>query len=305
MVEIQTNNNLIAQKINSNLKVNDNLKQEISSPEISKTQTKVDTLEISQKPKIITPKDSGKSMKILNGVLSSVLFVGIFFLPDLIFAKWGRRTQGLLDKYKKFKPFIGNEVDAQKQNILKNGNIKITLEKIQNNFKYNEIIIGNKKGNIIQRILIKKEQMSNGKYITRLVKSYKGDDLVNSDNIYKNETKYLFKKYKRAKLSNREYQVFVKRRNEQPSISKLFTTNNGEPVLRIKENNNIKENTAFLYKNNKCIGVDSQIIPKDNPEKQYNILTIPNYNIKGYKYDPLKEDKLYDKSLLNTFKDNF
>lgn len=305
MSELQTGNNLITQTINSNnIKQNDKTKQEIIKPELATSQIKNDSFEKSQK-KIITPKEPNKAMKIFNGVLSTVLFLGIFFLPDLIMARFNKKSQGILDKYKKFKPVIGDVVDSQKQNILKNGNIKITLEKVKNNFKYNEIIIGNKQGNIIQRILIKKEEMPNGKYITRLVKSYKGNDLINTDKINKNEAKYLFKEYKTTKIAQKEYNISVKKQNEKAIISKLFTTNNGEPVLKIKENNNQKENIAFLYDHNRCIGTDSQIIDKKNNTNPYNILNIPEANIRNFKYNLTQDGEQYNSNFLDKLLKNF
>lgn len=304
MAEIQaTNNNLITQTLNNQIKTNNTNKVEnnISTP---KTENRPDSFEKTNTPQIITPKGPSKGMQILNGVISTALMLGLFFLPDLIFARKANNN-GILNKYKKFKPVIGEFVTSQRQDRLKNGNLKITLENIKDKFKYQEIIIGNPKGNIIQRILIKKEEMPNGKYITRFVKSYKGKNLANNAEIDKNEHKYLFKLFRRSKIQNKEYRTLVQKQGEEPKFSRFYTTSNGKPVLRIQENEAQKENMAFLYAGDKCIGTDTQIIPKNNPDSQYNVLTIPSANIRNKKYDPSKETKPYDTSLLKKFMENF
>ena len=305
MTEIQSSNNLITQTINNQIKSTETNKTQITSPQIDKQEIKKDSFENTTSPKIITPKENSKAMKIFNGILSTALFLGLFFLPDILLGSFNKKTKGLLNKYKNFKPVIGEFVTSQKQERLKNGNLKITLENIKDKFKYQEIIIGNKQGNIIQRILIKKEEMPNGKYITRLVKSYKGKNLINNAEIDKNEHKYLFKLFRRSKVQNKEYKTLVQRQNESPKITRFFTTSNGKPVFRINENEIQKENMAFLYSGDKCIGTDTQIIPINNPENQYNILTIPKAGIRNKVYDPTKEEKPYDTSLLTKFMQNF
>ena len=305
MAEIQANNNLITQTINNNLKNNDIKKQDINQTNTAKIETKADSFENTTKPKIITPKEPNNTSKIVNGIFSTAIFLGIFFLPDIMMARFNKKNKNILDKYNKFKPIIGDIVDKQNQKFLKNGNIKITLEKIKNHFKYKEIIIGNKQGNIIQRILIKKEEMPNGKYITRLVKSYKGNDLANNNRIDKNEAKYLFKEYRKSRISHKEYNISVKKQNEKAITSKLFTTNNGEPVLKIKEDNNQKENIAFLYDQNRCIGTDSQIIDKKNNSNPYNILNIPESNIRNLKYNLTQDGEQYNSKYLNKLLKNF
>ena len=305
MAEIQANNNLITQTINNQIKSTEINKIQITNPLTNKEDIKKDTFETTTTPKIITPKENNTSMKIFNGIISTAIFLGLFFLPDILLGSFNKKSKELLNKYKNFKPIIGEFVTSQKQEKLKNGNLKITLEKIKNKFKYQEIIIGNKQGNIIQRILIKKEEMPNGKYITRVVKSYKGKNLINNAEIDKNEHKYLFKLFRRSKVQNKEYKTLVQYQNEPPQISKFFTTSNGKPVFRVNENNIQKENMAFLYSGDMCIGTDTQIIPKNNPDNQYNILTIPSANIKNKKYDPSQETKPYDTNLLKKFIENF
>ena len=305
MTEIQSSNNLITQTINNQIKSTETNKTQITSPQIDKQEIKKDSFENTTSPKIITPKENSKAMKIFNGILSTALFLGLFFLPDILLGSFNKKTKGLLNKYKNFKPVIGEFVTSQKQERLKNGNLKITLENIKDKFKYQEIIIGNKQGNIIQRILIKKEEMPNGKYITRLVKSYKGKNLINNAEIDKNEHKYLFKLFKRSKVQNKEYRTLVKNQGEEHKITRFFTTSNGKPVFRVKENGTQKENMAFLYDGDKCIGTDTQIIPKNNPDNQYNVLTIPNAGIRNKVYDPNKDQKPYDTSLLKKFMQNF
>ncbi len=306
MTEIQSNNNLITQALNNQIKSSEINKTQIISPQIDKQEIKKDSFENTTSPKIITPKENSKAMKIFNGVLSTAFFLGLFFLPEILLGTFNKKnSKGLLNKYKNFKPAIGEFVTNQKQERLKNGNLKITLENIKDKFKYQEIIIGNNKGNIIQRILIKQEEMPNGKYITRLVKSYKGKNLINNAEIDKNEHKYLFKLFKRSKVQNKEYRTLVQNQNEPPKITRFFTTSNGKPVFRVKENEIQKENMAFLYSGDKCIGTDTQVIPKNNPDNQYNVLTIPSVNIRNKKYDPSRETKPYDTSLLKKFMQNF
>ena len=85
-------------------------------------------------------------------------------------------------------------------------------------------------------------------------------------------------------------------------VLKLSKKQSHAPFPPLREQ---KENMAFLYDGDKCIGTDTQIIPKNNPDNQYNVLTIPNAGIRNKVYDPNKDQKPYDTSLLKKFMQNF
>ena len=173
MTEIQAiSNNLITQTINNSAQnnVQQVKKAEVVSDTFQKSTPKpTNTQNLPKKTKI-----SNKTLsKVIDAATSVILLGGLFFLPDLIFAVKNKKANNILGKYKNFKPIIGEVITSQKQETLKNGLTKITLENIKGKFKFNEIMILDKKGNMKQRILIRKEELPNGKYIVRNVQSYK------------------------------------------------------------------------------------------------------------------------------------
>ena len=304
MTEIQLNNNLISKTVNNNLKSSEQIQQ--SGTNIKKIDSIPDSFESSNAKKANTNTNSNsKKYNIINGVISTGLFIGLFFLPDLIFAIKNKKSNNLLKKYQNFKPLIGEFITNKQKSILKNGNIKVTLENINGRFKDNEIMILNKQGKMIQRILIKKEEMPNGKLVVKSVKSYKGNNLTDNNEILNNEKKYLYKGFKRKKIASKEYQTSVYIKGNKPVNTQFYATSNGEPILRVKENDTQKENMAFLYAGDKCIGTDTQIIPKDKNKPSFNILNIPEANIKNQIYEVTKNGKQYDQKLLNKLIENF
>ncbi len=301
MAEIQatTSNNLITQTLNNTSKVHTtqpNVKKEIIPD------TFVNTVDNS----VSKNKISNKTLaKVLDFATSLLLFGGFFFLPDIIVALKNKKSNGILKNFKKFKPFIGETVTSQKQEVLKNGRTKITLENIKGRFKFNEILILDKQGKMKQRIIIRKEEMPNGKYITRTIRSFKGDNLVNNNEICKNPDKYLFKEYKRSNQINKEYKTTVKRKGKTPETTTYIGTSDGKPVFRKIITPEYKINTAFLYDSNTCIGTDSQIVPLNNKEEQYSLLNIPKQGIINKKYNVDKDGQQYDKRYLNQLLSNF
>lgn len=293
MTEISSNN-LIAKAANTQIK-----QAEVNTaPKPQIQPAKPDEFISSNKKASSTPKNA-----LMMNILSGVILAAVFFLPDIIMRRNARKSTQLIKDLANFKPAIGDTITGQTQTYLKNGKVKTTLETIKGRFKLNEIIIVDK-GKITQRILTKKEEMPNGKYVLREMKSYKGDKLINNDEINKNEAKYLFKHYKRSQSANREYSVTISGKDRETEHFKYINTSAGQPVLRIRQKADRKENMAFLYKGERCVGTDTQVIPKDKPQEQYNVLTLPSEGYVSKKYKPETEKNLYDHSLQSKLIEN-
>ena len=306
MTEIQAiSNNLITQTINSSAQnnVQQVKKAEVVSDTFQKSTLKspTNTQNLAKNSKI-----SNKTLsKVIDAATSVILLGGLFFLPDLIFAVKNKKANNILGKYKNFKPIIGEVITSQKQETLKNGLTKITLENIKGKFKFNEIMIVDKKGNIKQRILIRKEELLNGKYIVRNVQSYKGNNLSNNKDLAKNYNKYLFKEYRRSSSVNKEYKAIIKRQNEETKVINCVGTADGKPVFNTTLTPTHKINTAYLYDNDRCIGIDKQFVPRSGKEEQYSIVNIPTQGIHNKQYDLNADGQQYDKRYLNKLLQNF
>lgn len=285
-------NNLISKAVTT-VKQN-----ETKTSETVKLETKPDTFEKNSKPS--SPKIS--KSEILKGVFTTAFCLGLFFIPDIIMAFKNKQNTNLINKYRNFKPMIGDTITAQRLERLPNGNQKITMENIKGAFKFNEIVIIDKKGKLTNRILIKKEELPNGKYMLKRMKAYKGENLIDNNEILKNENKYLIKEYKRSKTCNHQSKINIYKKGSLVEENTCYSTPAGEPTLIVKEDGNTKKNILFLYDKNKCIGSDTQIIGE---EGQHNILNIPSKNIKNKKYIFEKEGAQYDSKLLEKFKQYF
>lgn len=296
----ETQNNLISKTISAT-----------KTTETKQPQKNVQTAVIQEiKPDTFEKKTVANSSKIsskdiLNGIISFGLCIGLFFLPDMIFAYKNRKQSKFINKIKGLKPAFKNLMTSQEQKQLKNGNIKITLEGIKDKFKYNEIIILDQNGKIKQRILTRKEKMPNGKYLLRNMKSYKGSDLHNNSKVARNESKYLVKEYKRSKVENNQYKIKINEPNKGPKEYHCYCTKNGEPILRVQTFDDRKENTMFLYDRNFCVGTDKQVAPQDSNKPTYNILNIPKKNIKDKVYTFKNYGEQYDSKLIEKFMNNF
>lgn len=240
---------------------------------------------------------------LVSAIASGIAIAAIIFLPELIIRKQYNVTSNLLKKLTKYKPLIGNELTSHTQTTLKNGKIRINLENDKGRFKYCETVVMDG-AKIKQRIISKKEKMSDGRYMLREMKSYKGDNLTNNEELEKNETKYLVKHFKRIKVRNKEYEINVKTK-DRVQTSREICSSTGQPVFKIFNKNKHKENAVFLYSGEKCVGIDRQIVPKDKNKPQYNILTIPREGIFNLRYNFETDGHLYNKSLMQKFIDNF
>lgn len=299
MAEIQAaSNNLITQAINNTAKQNTVPPKTAATIADTFEKTLPDT---SNKPKI----NSKTLAKVVDIATSVLVFGGLFFLPDIIFSVKNKKSKGIIDKYKKFKPFIGETLTSQKQETLKNGKLKLTLENIKGRFKYNEIMIIDKQGKMKQRIIIRKEELPNGKYIIRNVRSYKGENLTNNKELAQKADKYLFKEYKRTAPVNKEYKTIVKRQNKEEIVTNYVGASDSKPVFKSTLTPTHKINTAFLYENDKCIGLDKQFVPRNANAEQYSVLNIPTHGIHNKKYDLNKDGQQYDKRYLNKLLQNF
>src|SRR5574344_1408445 len=142
---ISTNSNLISQTVQNNL---NNKSADKNHPQIIVPQNN---------PKLAKDSftnNSNKSKginygKICNTLFSTALFIGLFFLPEII------------GKFKNKKVFNRSAMDKQKETtemskkILKNGNIKLSIDTNLDFNKLKEIFITTPKGEIKQRIFIK------------------------------------------------------------------------------------------------------------------------------------------------------
>jgi len=285
-------NNLISKAVTT-------VKQNGTKPsETVKLETKPDTFERSNKPSSTKISKS----EILKGVFTAAFCLGLFFIPDIVMAFKNRQNTNLINKYRNFKPMIGDTITAQRLERLPNGKQKVTMENIKGAFKFNEIVIIDKKGKLTNRILIKKEELPNGKHILRRMKSYKGENLIDNNEIKKNANKYLMKEYKRSKTCNHQSKISIYRKGNILEENTYYSTPAGETTLIIKKDGDTKKNILFLYDKNKCIGSDTQIIGEKG---QHNILNIPSKNIKNKKYIFEKDGVQYDDKLLEKFKQYF
>ncbi len=233
---------------------------------------------------------------------SGIVLVGLFFLPEILMLKKAKKINNAINNAKNFKPLIG-EINHQSQQYLSNGRIKTTLERVTDRFKYREILVV-QNGTPQKRIIMKKEKLNNGKYILKEMKVYEGEEILDNAKLEKNVKKCLKKHYKRRNLNRNEYMVTVKTPKNETQ-SKYFCTNNGEPILKIQEHNDHKENTLFLYNGNTCVGTDTQIVPKDSSKDSYNIATIPKVGMFKLKYNPNQTNIPYDTNLKEKFIKNF
>ncbi len=247
--------------------------------------------------------DSAIKNNFITTIASGVIFAAILFLPEFLIRRKGN-IAGSLDKLRKYQPLIGNKLTSQSQVRLKNGKVRINFDRYEGKFKYRETVVldGAK---IIQRIISKKEQMVNGKYILVDMKAYKGDNLLNNLEILNNEEKYLVKCYRRTKVDSKKYNVTIYEKGKDCKNLTYHTQKNGEPVLIMTTNNDTPVNTIFLYSGDKCVGTDKQIIPNNIKERMYNILTIPSSNVHNYYYDFAKEGSPYSEKLLKKLRSNF
>lgn len=254
--------------------------------------------------KFISTKDDDKSSK--KGIFSSlalgVAMAGLFFLPDFLLRKHIVKSENLFDKLLKVNLLIGQEVTSRKQVGLKNGNIKLTFENEKDLCKDIETIIleGSK---IKQRIVCRKKKLPNGKYIVQEMKSYKGDNLVNNEEFTQKGSSNLVKHFKRIQIDRGEYKELTKGKQKR-QIAKSHYTTQGQPILRSIETDTHKENTAFLYSGDECVGVDKQVISK-NDDSEYHVLTLPNKGIFGRKYNPETDGHQFDESLMSKLLNNF
>ena len=247
--------------------------------------------------------DSAIKNNFIATIASGAIFAAILFLPEFLIRRKGN-IAGSLEKLRKYQPLIGNKLTSQSQVRLKNGKVRINFENNEGRFKYCETVVLDG-AEIKQRIISKKEQMANGKYILVDMKAYKGDNLLNNAEILNNEEKYLVKHYKRTKVEPKKYTVTINENGKESKNLTYYTQKNGEPVLIMTTNNDTPVNTVFLYSGDKCVGTDKQIIPNNINERMYNILTIPSSNVHNYYYDFAKEGSPYSEKLLKKFRSNF
>lgn len=239
---------------------------------------------------------------LLSTIASGVVLASILFLPELLMRKQLNVNSSLLGKLTKYKPLIGNKLTSNSQMVLKNGKIRINLENDKDRFKYCETVIldGAK---IKQRIISKKEKMPDGTYVLREMKSYKGDNLVSNEELKKNETKYLVKHFKRVDNGGHEASVMLQEGEKIKKYREHYSSL-GQPILKISEHDKYKENMAFLYSGERCVGTDKQVISKSDGS-QYHILTLPENGIFAHKYNPEVDGRQYDFSLMQKLLENF
>lgn len=287
-----SNNNLITKAItNYQPKQDEKIQQNTTKSEATTDEF------ISTNPAIKRTK-----AQLIASCISGIALIGLFFLPEILMLKKAKKLNNALEQAANFKPLIG-EINHQSQQYLNNGRIKTTLESIKNGFKYNEILIV-KDGKPNKRIITKKEKLNNGKYILREMKVYEGEEILDNTKLEKNIKKCLKKHYKRTPLENNEYIVAI-RTPQKETKSKYFCTNDGEPILKSQEYNDRKENTLYLYRENTCVGTDTQIVPKDSSKNSYNIATVPQDGIFKLQYTPDSTNTPYDKALKEKFIKNF
>lgn len=291
-----SSNNLITKTIANQSKL---AEQPVQQNTTQPHNTQLDTYTPSRANKKFSNKTA-----IITNLVSGVVLVGLFFAPELLFARRMKNANRVMNQAMNFKPLIGNTLTSQAQKYLSNGRVKTTLENIKGRFKYNEIVVI-QNGKPFKRILIKKEEMPNGKFILREMKTYQGKNILDNNQLAKNEDKFLVKHYKRSAIDNNTYSTTVSSLNKKADKTKYYCTSYGEPILRIKETPTQKENSVFLYNKDTCVGIDKQIVPKDDTKEVYNILTIPQNNIFNQKYDYKNSGIPYDNKLRLKLKDNF
>lgn len=300
-IDVQNNNNLIARTISTTK--NSSIEKKTTSPVITNTaESRLDSVELSKHKENKSHKPN-KLKPFIDAFTSGLIIAGIFFLPDIITAIKNKKISYDNKKYSKFKPLIEN-ITSQKQEQLSKGRIKTTLEAINDNFVENEILIMDTQGRITQRVLIKKEEMPDGKEVIRKIITYVGKDLSDNLELRRNQKKYLFKEYNRTAIINNQSSINIKVKDKDERNITMFSTNYGEPVLKIEEKATQKENTLYLYDNDLCVGTDTQIINK-NTHEQYNIINIPEKDIYQRKCNSNQDSSQYDKSLMNKFLANF
>ena len=264
------NNNFIL-KAASNTKAN-SIQPENSQPIVNRSKN----IELKDTFKKKSNNDNFIKNNLLSTIASGIILACILFLPELLMRKQLKVTSSLLGKLTQYKPLIGNELTSHSQTTLKSGKIRINLENDKGRFKYCETVIMDG-AKIKQRIITKKEKMVNGKYVLREMRSYKGDNLVSNEELKKNETKYLVKHFKRTWIGGHEADIMVQTGQKIKKYREHYSCL-GQPVLKILEKDKFKENMAFLYSGERCVGTDKQVISKSDGS-QYHILTLPENGI--------------------------
>lgn len=242
--------------------------------------------------------------KICNTLFSTALFIGLFFLPEIIGKFKNKKVfnRSAMDKLKEIKPLLKqNETTEMSTKILKNGNIKLSIDTNLDFNKLKEIFITTPKGEIKQRIFIKKTLL-NGKYVTTSVRTLEGKNLADNDALKSDVKKYTVKKFKRTLPQNGEYYTTVERKNLSTEKSRIFCTSNNENLMKQTDNGTNKTQTIFLYNRNTLVGTDKQIKNKDNTILE-NIVTIPTQNIHHQKYN-IDDKKPYSDNLLEKITKN-
>ena len=246
--------------------------------------------------------DNFVKKNLLPAVSYGIALAVMLFLSELLIRRKKNITPNLLESLRNYMPLIGDKFTSQSQKILKNGKMRINIDSDCGRFFYRETLVMDG-AKIKQRVISKKEKMLDGTYLLREMKSYKGDNLVNNEELKKNEAKYLIKHFKRTDVGGHEASVKVQEGQKIKKYREHYSSL-GQPILKISENDKHKENMAFLYSGEQCVGTDKQLISKSDAS-QYHILTLPKNGIFAHKYNPEVDGRQYDLSLMKKLLENF